>query len=238
MSYNKPHTKKPVKSYSGENEFEESHESFGMLSISRCQGDTPLFGSQLDSLGSFISLKIMEGSVRHSLSRDWYHEGKVLVEVRLSAAQFAQAITTLNSSPSTPCTVVQILGNHLEPVPERKTESKQIEEGFREKIRTMASRLAQGRDKAASLLDKKTITKSDKQELLEVFRSVIQDVKDNMPFVLTSFQESTQKTVAQAKIEVDAFAGMVLQLAGLDAIKNRVLGSGDNYPVLPDSTED
>lgn len=238
MSYSKPYTKKPVNSYGGGDEFEEAHESFGMISISRCQGDTQLFGSQLGSLGSFISLKIMEGSVHHSLSRDWYHEGKVLAEIHLSAAQFAQAITTLNSSPSTPCTVVQVLSERLEPVPERKSESKQIEEGFREKARTLASRLIQGRDKAASLLDKKTITKSDKQELLEVFRSAIQDVKDNMPFVLTSFQESTQKTVAQAKIEVDAFAGLVLQLAGLEAIKDRVLGSGGSFPALPEDTQD
>jgi len=239
MSYRKPYSKKEIKGYGRKDtEFKEEHESFGMLSIFRTQGSTRLFGSHLDSLGSFITLRINAGSVRHSLSRDWYSEEEQLIEIHMSAAQFAEAITTLNTSPSTPCTVVRVLGSRMEDVPEdRRSEKAAIEDGFREDVRGLVSKLVEGRDKALALLDKKTLTKTDKQELVEVFRVAIQDVKDNLPFVVKSFQESTQKTVTQAKAEVDAFVSMAVQLAGLEALQGRLLPSVE-APALTSGEDD
>ena len=69
-----------------------THPAFGMARFSRVSGDNRLYGSAVRHQ-HFISLCIMRGSYQHDLGRDWYHGGEELIEVFLSASQFAEMLT-------------------------------------------------------------------------------------------------------------------------------------------------
>ena len=47
---------------------------------------------------------------------------------------------------------------------------------------------------------------------------IVQEIESNIPFMMDSFNESAQKIVSQAKIEVEAFTSDIIRQAGLESI--------------------
>lgn len=202
----------------------EAHESYGVIQISRTSGSTgKLFGSHLENQGHYFSLRIMQAEVIHDLSRDWYYPQDQIVEIHMTAAQFAEAITTHNSGSGVPCTIHRVLGDQMEPVPQQtETEAKKIRSEFKGKVRELAEKLVDGSKKVNDLLEKKSLSAADKETIRWVLGKAIQDVRDNLPFVVESFQESAEKIVTQAKAEVDAFLSLGVQRLGMEALQNRL----------------
>ena len=81
------------------------HSSFGNLSISRSfGGKRHLYGSSIEH-SNFITLRISHSELHRHLKQDWYHATAPIVEVTLSQAQFAEAITSLNMGDGVPVTI-------------------------------------------------------------------------------------------------------------------------------------
>ena len=109
-----------------DDEFEREHESYGILHISRVSstGAVRLFGSPLATHYGSIRLSISGGKWIHGLNHDrFYGMNKDHIEIEMSAAQFADAITRLNIGSGTPCTVRYIAGRRVEDPPEHATEA-------------------------------------------------------------------------------------------------------------------
>lgn len=208
----------------------ERHESFGMVSIHRTHGGNPsLFGTHLDNHHSYFVIEVKQGTVSHSLGRDWYSGAgrRQLIEIHLSAAQFAEMITTPNTGEGTPCTIHRVLGDRLEEPPrDRDNESKRIQSSFKEDLKNLAKSLVDKAKKIDTVLEKKNLNLADREEIRGALRRAIQDVQSNLPFMLTSFQESTEKTVTQAKAEVEAFLSLSLHRLGIDSMHKNI-ESGD-----------
>jgi hypothetical protein len=201
----------------------ERHESFGLLSIHRIQGHAPLFASHLDRQYTHFVLEVKRADVGHSLSRDWHYARQQVIEIRMSAAQFAEAITTLNMGTGTPCTISRILGEELEPPPQhRESEAKKIRSSFKDDLREFAKSLSDKVKAVDQILEKKAISVADKKQISGVLHSALQEVKDNLPFVLSSFQESTEKVVSQAKAEVDAFLSLSMHKLGVESMHQKI----------------
>lgn len=219
--------KKPYSSHIDDHgETVESHESFGVLTIHRTSGSTgKLFGSHLENQGHYFTLAVQQADRIHGLSHDWYHpknQGQI-VEIRMTAAQFAEAITSLNMGGGVPCTIHRVLGERMEPVPHHtETEAKKIRTSFKNDVKALAQKLHDGAKKVDELLEKKSLTIADKTLIKNVLHKASQDVRENLPFIVESFQESTEKVVTQAKAEVDAFVSFGLQKLGMDALGKRV----------------
>ncbi len=227
----------------GDGDIEEEHESFGLVRFNRVSGGVRLFGSHLEQHQHYITMAVSRAKVCHGLSYDRYHPTDHLIEIKLSAAQFAEAITSLNSGVGAPCTIYEIGRVLMEPVPvEAQAEHQKIREGFEEKIDETAIELEKARDDWAAILDgSKTISKGRAREMLKVLTHAAQELRKNAPFVVNQFRESADKVVTSAKAEIEAFAQVVLTRAGMAAIARgdmpKLLLGERETPILTDSTE-
>jgi hypothetical protein len=199
------------------------HPSYGTISISRVNSsaDNQFFGSSITH-NNFIALRIHEASIAHNLNRDWIHAEKVLVEVYMSQSQFAEAITSLNMGDGTPCTIHRLMGKGIEPdVFENKRI--QFEKDFDHNVRKINERTSTMITEAEKrLLDSKPLSKAEKAELLGQLRMIKQDINSNLPFVQKSFNEQMDKTVLEAKGEIEAFVENKIHSAGLEHLKSEI----------------
>jgi len=236
-----PYKNVSEKRYGNDDEWEAEHESFGLVRFSRVSGGTRLFGSHLDQHQHYISMTVSRAKVCHSLSYDRHHPcGGDLIEVAMSAAQFAEAITSLNSGVGAPCTLVYIDRVRMEDVPdEAQIEHEKIRDGFEQKIEHVTTSLERARDVFERLVEGKAIKKNDAKEVLKVVTKAAQELRRNAPFIIDQFRESADRVVTSAKAEVEAYTALVLQRAGMEAIAAGAtpwLGSG-SAPALPEDTK-
>lgn len=145
------------------------------------------------------------------------------MEIYFTPAQFAELLTSMGVGQGTPCTLTSILGISLDPPPKRSVESKRIRDSFDGKVRGVLSTFKDKAKQVSSLLEKKNLTLSDKKQIEETMAYAIREIEANIPYMLSSFQESTQKVITQAKIEVDAFVALGLHKMGLDAFEKKML---------------
>lgn len=200
-----------------DNETIETHESYGLLQISRVSGShKPLFGSSLKH-GSTIRVCIRRAALGRHLSHDWYYGREELVEVELSATQFAEAITTINSGSGTPCTILHVERKAMQECPDR-TPRQQINDEFKIAMQTVAAKLEEATQAAKELLARKSLTKVDREVVLAAIARLNQEVASNIPFIHHSFDEAMDKTVMEAKGEIEAFYTHAVLKAGREAL--------------------
>lgn len=217
------------------------HESYAVLSFSRINGHPGnLFGSHLKEHYTFVRMTLRRARRTHTLAHDWYFSkgGIPLAEVDMSAAQFADLITTMNSGDGTPCTLRLLDGKRIEAPPDAENEAEKVRTSFQKKAGEIGDKLRKAKEGVEEILAKKTISVADRKEISSIFSKFLMEVEHNMPFMLESFEESTQKVVTHAKAEVDAFTTQAVLAAGLDALAKRdgtaELGDGSGRaPALP-----
>jgi hypothetical protein len=199
----------------------DKHESYAMLSLSRTHnsGGLNLFGSSIKHYDT-IRLRISEGEVDRSLSTDWYHTKNIpYIEVEMSYSQFAEAITSLNQGSGVPVTLRQINGKRIEQCP-FTNKRQEFEEEFESEMVEMATKLKGLTQKAEEILNsKKVLTKSDKEEILSGIKSLQQEVGSNIPYMQQCFNEQMDKTVLEAKGEVEGFVMNKIITAGLNGLQ-------------------
>ena len=219
----------------GDGDIEEEHESFGLIAISRVSGGRRLFGSHLEQHQHFISLTISRAKVIHGLSYDRYHPTRELIEINMSAAQFAEAITSLNSGVGATCTITDVDRVPMEGVPEEaQAEHRKIREGFEAKLADTVAELDKACEDFQTLLDNpKGISKGRAREMMKHLEHARMEIKNNTPFMVDQFRESADRVVTSAKAEIEAFALSVLHRAGMAALAKGdlpklLLGDGDD----------
>ena len=216
-----------------DDEFEREHPSYGILHISRTSGGSGvvrLFGSPLATHYGTIRLTISKAKWIHGLHHDrYYGMSKEFIEVEMSAAQFADAITSLNMGSGTPCTIRYVGGERVADPPDHATEAEHIRDNFEKSVDKYTAKAREYRkviDKLTSKLPAKA------KEQIRVALDVIEDqLASNVPFVVKQFQEATTRITTAAKAEVDAFVTGVVRAAGLQSIAEgrlpSLLPSGD-----------
>jgi len=220
-----------------EDEVEEAHESFGLVGIHRVTGHKHLFGSEIEH-GAFFRLQVSQARVRHSHGRDWYNGGRELISIYLSAAQFAEMITTLNVGQGVPCTIDRVLGEQMEEPPKFvKNETEKIRDAFKGRIDGVVSFLRDQIRISKPLLDKKSLTQADRKIIFSTLESTLQEIERNAPFIVKSFQEAAEKVETTAKAEIETYMTLVLNRMGLDAARKQLeTGREDSLPSsLPSS---
>jgi len=216
-----------------DNRKEFDHESYGMIGFSRITstGGSRLFGSSLENHYTTVRMRICQATRIHDLGRDWYHGGKELIEVELSAAQFAELLTTMNVGSGVPCTIRHVGGDRMDDPPNELHEVEEVREGFREDAERLGREMRAMVKKAEEMLKSKTPpNKSQREEILHDLQMFVQHVEKNMPFMASQFQEATEKMVTEAKTEVDAFITHNVVTEGLRSLAEKGVSS---VPVLP-----
>ena len=219
----------------------ESHPSWGMVEFSRVEHGGPcrLFGSSLTNHGTTIILRVREASRKHGLGQDWYHgsHSKELIEVELSAAQFAGLLTTMNIGNGVPCTIRHVQGERRPNVPPDPGEMGRIRSAFRKDIEGddgergghggLTTRLRDLMDDAKQVLSKDGAVKaSERKALLHRLEMLEQEIRTNMPFMLKQFERATEKVATAAKAEVDAFITSVATRLGMERLRELSMSGG------------
>jgi len=216
-----------------DDEFEREHPSYGILHISRTSGGTSairLFGSPLATHYGTIRLTISKGRWIHGLNHDRYFGmNKDFIEVEMSAAQFADAITSLNMGSGTPCTIRYVDGERIPDPPDHATEAEHIRDNFENSLDKYAAKAHEYRKRIEELTSK--LSTKVKDEIRIALDVMEQQLGSNVPFVVKQFQEATTRITTSAKAEVDAFVTGVVRAAGLQSIAEgrlpSLLPSGD-----------
>lgn len=186
-------------------ENKQKHESYGMLQFCRSSGGaSPLFGTSVHH-GDRIRMYLRHGAVDRQLNNDFYFAEGEIACVEMSYSQFAEAITAMNVGSGVPVTIKYLNGKQMEDCP-FVDKRKQFEDEFAgkvDKINSDVNTLVS--DVEALFSEKKSFTKKDREEILSKLSKLKQDVGVNTEFTYTQFNEQMNRTVAEAKGEIELF---------------------------------
>lgn len=183
-----------------------THPSFGMLSFCRSQGGLKrLFGSSIEHRNT-ITMYLREGSVERDLNHDFYMGNNLIAEVEMSLSQFSEAITSMNMGSGVPVTIKWLQNKgKIEDCP-FESKCDQFKEEFRntcEETNTVAVELLK---EVETLLQKKTaLTKADKARTLDLLTKLHHNLESTQPYINDQFVEQMDKTVLEAKGEIEGF---------------------------------
>ena len=182
----------------------EEHESYGLLSLSRAQTkNEPLFGSSIEH-SSIVILEIKAARQDRDLSIDWMYGGSNIVRVIMSPSQFADAITNLNNGSGTPVTIEYVIGDNK--VCREKPLPSQTRKKFESDYSKSVANILQELD---NLLQTPRLSVKTKNDIERIKTRV----KSSIPHIEEQFERQMDKTVTEAKADIEAF--MTLRERGI-----------------------
>ncbi len=179
-----------------------NHPAFGMIRASRVSGRSTLHGSDFIHNG-YVTVAICRSSFRRNLASDWHHADDEVVSVKMSEAQWATFVSTLNCGMGVPCTIEHIERETMPDIPHRvatdsfKGESREY---MAEAIETLRG-----------------IQKLNKKQQEAVDRAIMQ-LTSNVDFVADQFGKHIEKTVERAKSEIESYVTGAIVRAGIQVL--------------------
>ena len=184
-----------------------THPSYGTVSFTRAQGgDSVLFGSSIKH-NNVIILRVSHAEKHHSNAQDYIFEKGTIVEAYMSPTQFADAITGFGQGSGTPITIRRTEKDGIMDKPAFENKREEFETEFKKRADDIVKRM---NDTIETAKDKK-IPKWLVQDM-EVTKGWL---KGNIPYLAVQFAEQMDKTVTEAKAEVEAYVTSVIQQTGL-----------------------
>lgn len=212
--------------------FESEHPSYGHVNFSRITGGNHrLFGSAIRDHYCFIRLTVMPARLEHALHHDRTYATTLrpLIEVDMSAAQFAELLTSLNFGSGVPCTIRHANGKDIEDPPEIETETERIRSSFVGDLADMGAKMSEYRKRIEELTAGMPAKKQ--LEIRLALDVITQQLTSNVPFIADQFNEATERVTTAAKAEIEAFALHAVTTAGIQALAGRA--DGAEIPAAP-----
>jgi len=210
----------------------ESKPCYGMLSFSRCSsGGIGLHGSTIPH-ENYITMTVKRGSIKRDFGETRYYGEDVILRVDMSQTQFSDAITSMGMGDGVPVTLdyTEIDGNIPKPpVPNTRA---LLENDLMEHIREARKKVADTKAKVEEITAKRTLTKKDKEELMNLLSNLEHNVSSDTVFLAEQMQRQMDKTVTEAKGEIEAFTQNRLHSIALEAL------SRNNALLLPENSEE
>ncbi len=219
-----------------------AHPAFGSVSVSRIQGDANLFGSHIRHTG-YVRLRVSRAELRKTVSSEDVFDRDTVVEVDLSEAQWAKLLSSMGSG-GVPCTLNAAPDGRallLPSIPNPPTP----EERMSQQILDMIAESQAHADRAAAdlialvepRLPKSAVTQFRRS--LETLSGLSRSARN---FHHDLLQETKEKAVHEAKIEIDAAAQRLVQALGLKSthqLGQALNGSSESLgllgPAVPDA---
>lgn len=220
----------------------ETHKSYGMIGCSRVhsQPAKSLFGSSIKHANSIV-LRIGTAEKHRHLNRDWYHKRENLIEVEMSPTQFAEMITSLNTGDGIPCTIRYLPDHNRIADPPEVKQREIFEDEFKEEIDAIMTNTKEGIKTIEEILNKKgAINKKEKERIIGAIYEITRIMNDHIPFTQKQFNKAMDKTVMEAKGEVEAFVMNKITSLGLEAMKEQLVEIPEYNitDIVPDNTPD
>ena len=184
-----------------------THPAFGMLGFKRVSGgEKVLFGSSINH-NDRIMMTLKHGEEHRDLSRDWHSGRGVIAEVEMSYSQFAECITAMNVGDGVPCTIrFTERDGKIPMIAENNSKREQFIGEFSDTVKKAMSQVQKQIDSIQASIDgKKNLGIKDRQEIIKQLSMVKSNIGRNLDFCAEQFNEQMDKTVCEAKGEIEAF---------------------------------
>jgi hypothetical protein len=177
------------------------HPSYGNVSISHISGGhDQLYGASVRH-DHKLCLRIEHSEIVRNTGTERYHAGANIVEVDMSYDQFVNMLFNSNRG-GTPCTIRSIQGETIES-PTITSKRGIISKQFAEKIKAATDGAETLRAEASRILKTPGVLKAaDKSYLLGIMDHLVQDIRSNIPYVETTFQEALDKSVGEVETQL------------------------------------
>ncbi len=188
--------------------FRYKHPAYAQLSFARVQhGGTgaELYGTSIKSNNTIV-MRLTHSEMDRTLGRDWFFSKGLIAEIEMSQSQFAEAITSLNIGGGVPVTLR--FSEKDGEIPDCVFENKrtQFKREFDEHVNETMKDTVDLIDNVSEMFEnKKSLTKTDKQEILSVLNKIRSNIGTNVKFMAEQFDEQLDKSVNEAKGEVESF---------------------------------
>ena len=206
------------------------HPSYGLARFTRGSSarGIPLFGSSIQNKHT-ITLEISRAEHKRDLSNDWFHSKEKLIKVEMSQNQFAELLTNMNHGDGVPVTIRHINLDYY-PEPPFIAKADLFKGEFENKMHNYSVDMKKGLEKTIDILSNKTtISKGDRELILNQISSVFSTLESGIPFTNSQFIEAIEQTVTEAKSEIEAFVENKIRSAGLEALG---FNRADNTPLI------
>ena len=183
-----------------------THPSYGTLLFNRAHGGkTALFGSSIEH-SDVITMELRHADVTRELNSDRFFGDKPIARVEMSYSQFAEAITSFGQGTGIPVTIRYTEMDGRIPECDFVSKREQFTGEFKEQTNKAMKKSKELISEVAELFStKKTFTKADKENILLKLNKLNSDIGSNIGFVADCFNEQMDKTVMEAKGEIETF---------------------------------
>lgn len=211
----RPPAEHPTIVREGDSSSLETHPAFGQIGASRVTGHAYLYGSDF-SHQHYVTVRISGSELKRSLSNDWPHPTRELIEVSLSEAQWATFVSSLNCGSGVQCTISHIGMKQMPEIAAPKDRRHQIKT---EADETMADGMAALKRLRAKINEMK-VSQKQKDILLGALDTAERELNQNLPFVAEQFAEHIENVTEHAKIEVNAYIQSAIVRAGMKSLQD------------------
>ena len=183
-----------------------THPAYGTILFNRAYGEKrALFGSSIEH-SNVITLELRHADITRGYSSASVFGNKPIVEVEMSYSQFAEAITSFGQGTGIPCTIRYTEKDGKIPPCDFVSKREQFTDEFKGKIEDAMNESQQLIHDVADLFSqKKSLTKADKEAVMNKLRKLSMDIGCNMEFVANQFNVQMDRTVMEAKGEIESF---------------------------------
>lgn len=217
-----------------------SHPSYGTLLFNRAYGGkTPLFGSSIEHSNT-ITMELRHANITRSLNEDNIFGSEPIIKVEMSYSQFAEAITSFGQGTGIPVTIRYTEKDGRIPECDFVSKREQFAGEFKEQTNKAMEKSKELINEVAELFSsKKTLTKADKENILRKLNMLDSDIGSNLDFVADQFNEQMDKTVMEAKGEIESFCqNKINAIASASLVEHREEFLKLRNPVDIESVED
>jgi hypothetical protein len=199
-----------------------THESYGTVQFSRRSGDRHLFGSAIEDHHQYVTLTISQAEVVQSDDTLSEHVHPLLhqpvVQVSMSEAQFARAITSFGIGTGVPVTIDRIGHQQLEGPPRSPASVRRVGEQAHRDIGSTRDTIGA---MIAGIGDKLTVAKVSKKrhtEIMNELRGVARKLTGLADWVGEVVDEEVERGISTAAIEIDAMVTAARKQMGEAAV--------------------
>lgn len=198
-------------------EEKKEHESYGLISISRYNGNNQqFFGSDLYHKGGII-IRISNASVKHKYNSEWYSNNETLLEVRMSSNQYVDAITSGMNTQGVPCTIQRIGNKRVSQINHVTDKREEFQNSMKETQQAYINQINDLINKLDGNIDKKKA-----EEIKHDLQTLKMHISGNTNFVMDCFNENMEKTVSEAKHSISNYIEHKVHSLGIEGMKKEL----------------
>ena len=177
------------------------HPAYGMIGASRVQGSPrTLYGSDFDHNNSVI-LRIHTAELHRRLSNDHSFATGEIIEVELSETQWGSFVSSMNIGSGVQCTIRRFGKDRIPGI----VRPDKVEHFRNELGDTMSDALGHLKI-LEDLINDLGVSKKKAEALMREIDMAKMNISNNVEFVADQFDEHIERTAAELKDEVNAYA--------------------------------